>query len=62
MDPVDSLRISMKIKAGEGLKLGIPYLYYYIKQLRIGGSIFSHGIFLLYPFYPSIRQIISIFD
>jgi hypothetical protein len=37
------------------------YLYYYIKQLRIGGSIFYHGIFLLYSFYPSIRRIISIF-
>jgi hypothetical protein len=37
------------------------YLYYYINQLRIRGSIFCHGIFLLYPFYSSIRQIISIF-
>jgi hypothetical protein len=36
-------------------------LYYYIKQLRIGEFIFCHDIFLLYPFYPSIRQIISIF-
>jgi hypothetical protein len=42
---------------------GLVYdnLYYYIKQLRIGGSIFCHDIFLLYPFYPSIRRIISIF-
>jgi hypothetical protein len=38
------------------------YLYYYIKQLRIGWSIFCHDIFLLYLFYPSIRWIISIFD
>jgi hAT family C-terminal dimerisation region len=36
-------------------------LYYYIKHLRIGGSIFCHGNFLLYPFYPSIRRIIFIF-
>jgi hypothetical protein len=35
-------------------------LYYYIKHLRIGGSIFCHGKFLLYPFYPSIRRIIFI--
>jgi hypothetical protein len=33
-------------------------LYYYIKHLRIGVSIFCHGIFLLYPFFPSIRRII----
>jgi hypothetical protein len=38
------------------------YLYYYIKQLRIEGSICCHGIFLLYPFYLSIRWIIYIFD
>jgi hypothetical protein len=37
------------------------YLYYYIKQLKIEGFIFCHGIFLLYPFYPSIRWIIYIF-
>jgi hypothetical protein len=37
------------------------YLYYYIKHLRIGGSIFCHGNFLLYPFYPSIRRLIFIF-
>ena len=36
------------------------YLYYYIKHLRIGGSIFCHCKFLLYPFYPSIRRIIFI--
>jgi hypothetical protein len=35
-------------------------LYYYIKHLRIGESIFCHGNFLLYPFYPSIRRIIFI--
>jgi hypothetical protein len=34
---------------------------YYIKHLRIGGFIFCHGNFLLYPFYPSIRRIIFIF-
>jgi hypothetical protein len=38
------------------------YLYYYIKHLRIGGSIFCHGNFLLYLFYLSIRRIIFIFD
>jgi hypothetical protein len=38
------------------------YLYYYIKHLRIGGSIFCHCKFLLYPFYPSIRRIIFIVD
>jgi hypothetical protein len=36
-------------------------LYYYIKHLRIGGSIFCHDNFLLYSFYPSIRRIIFIF-
>jgi hypothetical protein len=37
------------------------YLYYYINHLRIGGSIFYHGNFLLYSFYPSIRRILFIF-
>jgi hypothetical protein len=36
------------------------HLYYYIKHLRIEGSIFYHGKFLLYLFYPSIRRIIFI--
>jgi hypothetical protein len=36
------------------------YLYYYIKHLRIGRSIFCHGNFLLY-LYPSIKRIIFIF-
>jgi hypothetical protein len=40
----------------------VTYLHYYIKHLRIGGSIFCHDNFLLYPFYPSIRRIIFIFD
>jgi hypothetical protein len=35
-------------------------LYYYIKHLRIGGFIFCHSNFLLYPFYLSIRRIIFI--
>jgi hypothetical protein len=37
------------------------YLYYYIKHLRIEGSIFCHGNFLLYLFYLSIRRLIFIF-
>jgi hypothetical protein len=43
------------------ISLSISNLYYYIKHLRIGGFIFCHGNFLLYPFYPSIRWIIFIF-
>ena len=42
------------------IRLNQNYLYYYIKHLRIGGSIFCHCKFLLYPFYPSIRRIIFI--
>ena len=42
------------------LRIQNKNLYYYIKHLRIGGSIFCHGKFLLYPFYPSIRRIIFI--
>jgi hypothetical protein len=43
--------------------LSLPYhnLYYYIKYLKIGRSIFYHGNFLSYPFYLSIRRIIFIF-
>jgi hypothetical protein len=41
-------------------KKGEINLYYYIKHLRIGGFIFCHCKFLLYPFYPSIRRIIFI--
>jgi hypothetical protein len=45
----------------QSLEFHVKYLYYYIKHLRIGGSIFCHGNFLLYPFYPSIRRQIFIF-
>jgi hypothetical protein len=35
-------------------KLKKIYLYYYIKHLRIGGSIFCHGNFFYTHFIPQL--------
>jgi hypothetical protein len=45
-----------------GTKMSDFNSYCYIKHLRIGGSIFYDGKFLLYLFYLSIRRIIFIID